>query len=320
MPDSAEVHYAIARLGQAIGDVEGATIAMKQVTELNDRKMRVTQAISFSNQGLDLAARGDFQGAVRALRQSAETKPDLAVAHYNLGLLLAHTGDLNAAVSELEKAISLEPARAKSHYNLGRMFASKGEFDRAIAHVQRAALLSPGDTAVVGYLQVLLADRVRRINAQKPAEVTTEASPKHQSSAGLLLVPAVGADAEPDTAENHNQAGVAFSAKGDLLGAIGEFMRALNLKQTFVDARFNLAIAHRRYGNRVVSMLELYKVIALQPDHASAHFVLGLILQEDRDLTGAIREFEQALAYKPDFPAAGHQLTLARQEAAQHLH
>src|SRR3981189_3177251 len=86
---------------------------------------------------------------------------------------------------------------------------------------------------------------------------------------------------------------------------------------TFVREAFSF---YRQYGSRHVSMLELRKGIALQPDHADAHFALGVILQEDGNLNGAIREFEQALGYKPDFPTASYHLGLARQQAVQRLY
>src|SRR6185437_793654 len=91
-PDLPDAHYALARVYQTLQDKPDAQVELRQVQQLNRRKVLANQAILLSNAGLDLAAKGDRAGALRSLQAAVAAKPDYSIAHYNLGLILADAG------------------------------------------------------------------------------------------------------------------------------------------------------------------------------------------------------------------------------------
>ena len=50
----------------------------------------------------------------------------------------------------------------------------------------------------------------------------------------------------PDSAESHNNLGIALASNGNLDEAVREFQQALKLKPGFADAQRNLAMARRK--------------------------------------------------------------------------
>ncbi len=94
-------------------------------------------------------------------------------------------------------------------------------------------------------------------------------------AAGCALVPPPPDD--PLSADEHNELGVAYHARGDAGRAAREFRRALALRPAFVRARVNLG---------------------------DALLALG-------DVEGAIRTYEEARAAQPDDPAIANNLAWA---------
>jgi tetratricopeptide (TPR) repeat protein len=278
-PDLAASHLTLAAILRQDGDGR-AGIELAQGQRLARRNSDAIQAVRLSNKGLDAAASGNLASAIALLRQSVGTRPDYALAHYNLGLLLAASGDFRGAASELRTSASLGPTLAKPWYSLGRVLEKSGDPDSALGSLERAAQLEPEDGRADS-----LARELRTKGAKsKPPQLT------------------------PDTAQGHNEAGAERSRAGDWLGAIGEFLRALEMQRGFADARYNLAIAMYQGNQRDGAELELRKVLLLRSD-AATHYALGVILKDKGD-PGARFEFEMALKLDPASGVARHELEL----------
>jgi len=147
-PDLGEPHYQLARVLQAQGHGQRAGEEFEQVKTLNRLTEKITEAVQLNNQGLDLAAKGDFKKAVRVVREATELVPDLAMAHYNLGLVLADSGDFKSASRELRTAIFLRPCQAIAHYELGRVLQRIGDASGAMSELEWAAKRGPADKQI----------------------------------------------------------------------------------------------------------------------------------------------------------------------------
>ena len=95
------------------------------------------------------------------------------------------------------------------------------------------------------------------------------------------------------------------------MGAIGELLRALELDPGYFEARSDLAVAYFQSRNYNDAGLEYRKLLLLRPD-AGAHFGLGLVLRQQGDHDGAVREFQSALKARPDFPDARYYLAITQ--------
>jgi tetratricopeptide (TPR) repeat protein len=80
-PDFVDAHYALGRLLVAEGYREKAAAEFEQVQRLNQRREKAMRAIQLSNQGLELAQKGDLQGGISLLRQATEVEPGYALAN-----------------------------------------------------------------------------------------------------------------------------------------------------------------------------------------------------------------------------------------------
>jgi tetratricopeptide (TPR) repeat protein len=286
-PDLPDAHYALARLYRAIDGGPKAQLELSQVAELESRRRLAAEATHLSNVGLDLAAKGDFAGAVKSLQAAVKAKPDYAIAHYNLGLVLADNGDLNQAIAQLRVAISLNPVAAKGHLNLGRLLERSGDLKGAEKEMHQAVNLQPSDEVACSELHVL--------RAQMPASEFREDPPM------------------ADTPQRHNEAGRTLNARGDSLGSVAEFLKALAMKPDYFEARYNLAVAYLQTGDLPKSALEFRKLLLLRPNDVDSHFGLGLVLRQDGDWLGAADEFKAVLAERPGYPSAKYYLEITQQ-------
>ena len=69
--------------------------------------------------------------AEKALRESLQYNPDLAVTHYHLGRVLEAEGRDAEAASEYRSSIALDPLSAEPCYSLGRLYRRTGQATEA---------------------------------------------------------------------------------------------------------------------------------------------------------------------------------------------
>jgi tetratricopeptide (TPR) repeat protein len=109
-----------------------------------------------------------------------------------------------------------------------------------------------------------------------------------------------------ETAENHVK-------KGDVVGAVHELQEAVALSPDFLEAQYQFGLALLRDSTHVNSArakAAFEHVLELDPNHAQAHFQLGLLLKAAGGQGQAAAEFEKATELAPSLVAA--HLELAR--------
>jgi tetratricopeptide (TPR) repeat protein len=128
----------------------------------------------------------------------------------------------------------------------------------------------------------------------------------------------------PGSVAAHVGLGVALQETGDAVGAVTQFQKAIQLDPRDAAAHYHLGVAFGRQGNLNQAKAELLQTLELKPDSANAHYTLGLLLVDwpyPKDFPGAVKQFEEALKYKPNFPEAHEELgevflTLGKWDAA----
>jgi tetratricopeptide (TPR) repeat protein len=68
-----------------------------------------------------------------------------------------------------------------------------------------------------------------------------------------------------------------------------------------------------RMEDRAAAVREYREAVRVKPDHANAHYNLGIALHGSGDLDGAIVDFYETVRLKPDFEAAKQNLRIAVQ-------
>ena len=251
---------------------------------MGQREANAIESSRLSNSALEMASKGDFQGASASLRRAILLRPDYGVPHYNLGLILADSGDLNGAAKELIKAISLLPGQAKPWFDLGRVRDLQGKRESALASISWSAYLAPSNALIQAQLQSLRAERHAGASVSKTVISVRQ--------------PNIGATA--DTATAHFVFANELNRQGDVLGAIGELRRSLTLESTDIDVRRSLARNYEGLGDLNQAILEYYKVLLMVPGDAETHFAVGRMLLTQGHSQEAVKQFRLALSYRPD--------------------
>jgi tetratricopeptide (TPR) repeat protein len=96
--------------------------------DLLDEKLN---AAAIYNEGLDLAMRGDYAGAVERFRAALEKDPDLHEASFNLAVTYQKLGLHPNAETVLEDLVAREPGVAEYYFALGNSRFHQGNFSSA---------------------------------------------------------------------------------------------------------------------------------------------------------------------------------------------
>jgi len=195
----------------------------------------------------------------------------------------ASSGD-STATSPDGRAI---PADARQEFEAGRSALRHGDAGEGITHLQRAIELHQQFASA--YLMLGTA-----YNQQK-----------NWKSAQAVLEKAIELD--PGSEVAYFQLGGALNQLRDYEGAVKILNRGLNLNAESPDAvgaHFEIAQAYFALGRWQEAEPHADSAVALQPDFARAHLLMGNINLKKGDGSAAIHEFQSCLNLDPDGPAA----------------
>ncbi len=241
---------------------------------------------------------------------------------YDRARELEKRGDEGAALALLWTASGLAPHDAEIQVRLAGALERVGALDAAIDAWRAALGARPGDRTAARGLVLALVAAGRGPEAVRLART--------------------GADSRPGDADALFLLGLAQSEQ-DVEAARENFTRALARAPRHTLARYNLALVLKRLDRLDEAIAELRRVIAvdprpeahhalaqalwhrggdagavdalqaaitMEPGHAEAHQLLGVIRAARRDWTGAAAALRRALALRPN--QAGTHETLAR--------
>jgi tetratricopeptide (TPR) repeat protein len=89
------------------------------------------------------------------------------------------------------------------------------------------------------------------------------------------------------------------AAQGDFDQALQAYRKAIELEQSFVPAYINLADLYRVRKNDKAAEAVLDQGLAIAPDNASLHHVLGLMLIRQQQTDKAVEELRRAAELEP---------------------
>ena len=115
----------------------------------------------------------------------------------------------------------------------------------------------------------------------------------------------------PDSAEAHNNLGLAYVSQGQLDRAIAEYQTALRLKPDYEMAHYNLGLAYASQGQLDRAIAEYQTALRLSPGVAEVHNNLGFAYASQGQFDRAIAEYQTALRLKPDYAMAHYNLGIA---------
>lgn len=105
-----------------------------------------------------------------------------------------------------------------------------------------------------------------------------------------------------------NNYGTVLSLKNDLLGAINQFKKVLNIKPDFYQAYYSIAYLHVKLSLFDDSLDYLKKYLKYELNNCEAYNLLGIILIEKNVLDEAILNFNKCISLQMDFVEAYNNL------------
>ena len=114
-----------------------------------------------------------------------------------------------------------------------------------------------------------------------------------------------------------NICGACHSEIGSIPLAIDNFKKAIDLKNDYAEAQYNLGVAYQKI-NQLDNAAEFYELaISYQHAYPTAHNNLGIIFLNKGEIDLAVKSFEWAIAYSPNYAEAYNNLGSALQELKQ---
>jgi Flp pilus assembly protein TadD len=122
---------------------------------------------------------------------------------------------------------------------------------------------------------------------------------------------------DPDSADGHNDLGIALWQVGKRQEAIREYEQALELRPDRADTHLALGMVLTTLGRPEEAIRHCEEALRINPDDAETHFDLGTILAQVGRMPEAMWQWEQTLRIKPNDAEAHYNLGLALAQAGR---
>lgn len=273
------------------------------------------------SQGLEAFQADDLTTARARFEEVIELQPDLAEAHSALALVMVNQGAFDEALAETEKTLALRPDDVVSLKIQYECYKGLGNKEMEDALLDKLAVVSPDPelaplmfNSAVGKIQsgdmAAGALRFEQVLAMDP-----ELLPAYSALARVYFDLGRLEDSvkmsneylarEPGSGE---VLGVLYLAQ-DRLGNEAEAQAAFDqLKGTdstqVARVLQEMAIANFNSGNLAQAQTLLERILEIQPDHAKAHYHLGLCYVSAGDTAKAKELLSRFIELAPDDPDA----------------
>lgn len=233
---------------------------------------------------------------VITVAQDAHADPDLVKsligAAVNAGVRATELGPTNVTNWEL---------RGDIYREVSPLITDAAQF--AIASYDQAIALSPNNPryrvdSARGYLALadLLAPMVKGDDADVAAQAKAAQDTALQS-ANDALMKAIAL--KSDYAEARYYLAFVQERQGKLAEAVASMEIVRGSAPSDVGVGLQLALLYMRQGKNDVAKQELERIIAISPNFANAHWYLASVLEQEKDIDGAIIELETIAKLNP---------------------
>ena len=277
-------------LGLKADEMERLVAAAKPTTNLT-----ALEAFAKGRRSALLGTQEGNEGAAELIARAVEVDPTFAVAHYHLGVVHFVLGNRWKAAAQFRAATQVDPNLPEPFKALGDIFLSSPRrlFDQAIEAYERAITIRPHYAeAHVG------------LGDAKAAKGENEAAIAHYQKALLL---------DPLNARVQFALGkIYYSEKGLYYEAVSAYKKAIDLDQSFLEARMGLGEIYDEKGLYKDAFAEYKKVIEIEPKHTAAHYNLAMAY-EKLDPREAIVQWERYIGIASSVATEKEWVDVARQ-------
>jgi Flp pilus assembly protein TadD len=282
-PKAARVHYLLGEALATQGKFLEARLEMEQAAEIQPEWVQPRKRL-----GEIWLKLGDPARAVTSLEKAVELAPDAPLILVSLGDTYAKSGRSQDAIRTLSKALELRPDMPRVRAQLANVLLSSGEAAKAFDQYRKAVEQAPGDIGFRIALALALLSRQRQEEADKELQEILKREPGN----GVALYYLGVADADRGESalarERLEKAVLALKGpEGDMKVLAGRAGESYPLR---VAAAVDLGKVLLELEDTGSAVRHLEPVVKKEPDHASAHYHLGLAYRKQGNREAAARE------------------------------
>ncbi len=290
------------------GDLDGAIAAYRDALILEPRDAATRDALAgiLLSKAESLSRQDDTEGAKAAYRRRIEFAPESNEAYRSLSDLFVSAGDLSGLKEEWRIAVQNHPGRALAHLSLGLALERHDELDNAILSYENALTLAPSETNVQ---RALARAWQTKANMLSDCGDLDDALRLFRRSREIW-------DSDPGPSQGEVQILVKAGRTEEARAAYREMIESTPHGYEAYDSLSQMYISS---GDLSGLENEWRTAVQKNPERAFAQFSLGMALERQGHLDGAISAFESALALTPGEIVLKQALARALNEKARSL-
>src|SRR5579864_215104 len=283
--------------------------------------------------GMGLAGCEDYASAARLLEKAHAIRPDVCSSDLNLALAQFKNGDLARALESLQ-SLPASDRQPDVLYLRGKVLEGLGKAEGA-DEITGACRAEPGNEAFCASAALDAIRQQRFLDAVAMLQPALEKSPDSVALLSLLGMAqfrlgryhdAIGSYAaalarDPGVDASREGLGFLYYVTGDLEKARATIEGGLKKPKVDYYLEHLEAMVLYRAAPRLRSQaLEaVNRALQANAQFAPSHFLRGKIRMEQNDLSGALADFERAVALDPKYPLPYYKMAqiYARQGRAQ---
>jgi tetratricopeptide (TPR) repeat protein len=245
--------------------------------------------------------------------RALQLEPDDMQALLGKARTLCRTGEVERSLVFLCRAIPRQPKEPGLHAERARCYALLDRNAEAMAELDVAIALDPDDPELYvsrARCRPMEDDAARAADFARALELDPDDArawadlAHHRQEMGQIeeaLRAAERAVARgPELAIAHFSRAHARHALGDYTGALADFDEAVRIEPTQPGHFVCRAMVHKALGDRRAYLADIETATVLEPESFALRAWYGRLLAEERDVAGALREFEAALSFGGD--------------------
>ena len=241
---------------------------------------------------------GDMSNATVAFERALRLAPDDVPTMIWLGEADLYQGRPDAAETRFTKALSLQPRSVAAHYGLGRAALAKQDYVRAAQHLEHALTLDEKGSII----HYSLAMAYRSLGDSQRAESHLQQFGTERLQPDDPLMKEL--DGLLDSALSYETHGEAALKKGDWAAAVEYFRKGIALAPERASLHHLLGTALFFSSDRRGALEHFQEAVRLAPTFAKAHYSLGVIQESLGQHQQAVKYFAAAVASQPDYAEA----------------
>ncbi|CAG7727509.1 unnamed protein product [Allacma fusca] len=242
----------------------------------------------------NLIARNEtrLEEADRLYRQAIAMRADYTQAYINRGDILLKMNKTKEAQEVYERALFYDSSNPDIYYNLGVVYLEQGKPSQALAYLDKALDFEPEHSQALLNSAIVLSEL---------------GDPSHRPIARQRLLTLLTRDSKNERAFFH--LGMLAMDERDAESAEKYFRQAIQLKEDFRSALFNLALLLADSQRPLEAAPFLNQLVKYHPDHIKGLILLGdIYINNIKDLDAAEKCYQRILAMDPENVQGLHNL------------